>query len=115
VIYRTGLKFQPPLGLGGHAFLCVRDRVNGDTGLFAGGERPALYQCVRCYWIRPSWALTERFYPMPCMGGVAALGSRRPSVDMRREPDHQGDDRQDADNEPDKTTEVRHEGSLPAG
>lgn len=72
-LYRSGLRFSPPLALGGHAFVQRTVATPPGEGLFAVPATAALWQCVRCCWIGPTWAITERFYPRPCMGNVAQL------------------------------------------
>lgn len=81
--YRSGLKFWPPLALGGHTWQVVDEGVTLDEnegGLFAVTEAPALYRCASCYLLLPRWAVDEGFYPR-CVGAVRAL----PRARMARE------------------------------
>ena len=76
-MYRSGLKFRPPLAGGGHCWqIIVRSQDGAPRGsLWAATHRPVptVWRCVACYETAPSWALTEGFYSRPCRGRVRAL------------------------------------------
>lgn len=71
--YRSGLRFWPPLAIGGHGWQQVVDGQEDGGGLLQALEKPAIHQCGLCYELRPSWAIREGFYSKPCLGRVAAL------------------------------------------
>lgn len=75
--YRSGLMFRSPLALGGHEYGTLSAAFAGGDDLLSGPEVPAIYQCVKCYLIRPGYLIREGFVPRPCMGGVAALKEAR--------------------------------------
>jgi hypothetical protein len=81
--YRSGLRFRPPLAHGGHAFTMI-DKGCDTADLLAGPVRPSFWRCVNCSWTGPIWAITERFYPKPCMGHVARLAPA--DENTRRDP-----------------------------
>jgi hypothetical protein len=82
MIYRTGLKFRPPLALGGHAFVVARDESvalsyepNANTGTLLGLEAvaPTIWRCLDCHVHLAHHELVEGNYPRPCMGRVRAI------------------------------------------
>ena len=71
--YRSGLRYRPPLAIGGHGLNRVPPPAGFDDDPESFPETPGLWRCHHCYVLIADHELDERFYPRPCMGRVAAL------------------------------------------
>lgn len=71
-VYRSGLRYRPPLANGGHSFVLIVESSAYPRLWDPPYDGPPLWRCVHCYGIVPEWAIRERFL-RPCTGTVAAL------------------------------------------